>query len=509
MSEADVRSVRRVEVGVPGFDHVAEGGIPEGRSTLLAGTAGCGKTIFGVQFLVEGIRKFDETGVLVTFEELPDEMIRNVDSLGWDVGEFVDTGKLVIVDATSDPGEETIEAGRYDFSAFMARIEHAIRSVSARRVVLDAVGSVFSQFTDAHAVRTELHRVAVGLRRLGVTSIMTVERNEEDGAIARFGVEEFVADNVMILRNRLHGERRRRTLEILKFRGATHQKGEFPFTIDPTDGITVLPLSAIELTQRSSEVRITSGNRELDLICHGGFFRDSVVLVSGATGTGKTLMTTEFLNGGIKSGERVLLLAFEESRHQLFRNARSWGVDYEQAEADGLLRVIARYPETMGLEDHLIRIKRDIDAFQPQRVALDSLSALERVATGRTFREFVIGVTSFVKERELAALFTNTTGVLMGSESVTDSHISTTTDAIILLRYVELHGEIRRGIAVLKMRGSLHDKEIREYFIDGEGMHVSKPFRRVHGILSGVPTYSFYDKERSDLGGMFEGAEGP
>jgi len=230
---------------------------------------------------------------------------------------------------------------------------------------------------------------------------------------------------------------------------------------------------------------VTSGNPEVDALCGGGFFRDSIVLVSGATGTGKTLLVTEFLAGGVRNGERSLMLAFEESHDQLHRNARGWGYDFKQAETDGLLEVISTYPEVATLEDHLVEIKRAIDEYQPARIAIDSLSALERVGSPKSFREFIIGLTSFVKAKQTVGLFTASTDTLLGGSSVTETHISTLTDSIILLRYVETFGAVKRGMTVLKMRGSNHDRDIREYSIDADGLHVGKPFRSVAGILSG------------------------
>jgi circadian clock protein KaiC len=322
-----------------------------------------------------------------------------------------------------------------------------------------------------------------------VTAVLTAERTDDYGPIARFGVEEFIADNVMILRNVLEDESRRRTIEILKFRGCDHQKGEFPFTIVPDGGVIVIPLSAMHLSMRSSDVRISSGNPSLDEMCGGGLFRDSVTLVSGATGTGKTLTVTQFLQGGASNGERCLLLAFEESRDQLVRNATGWGFDFGQMERDGLLRVVCDYPDISGLEDWLVTIQAAIRDFKPHRVALDSLSALEHVGTKKAFREFVIGLTSFIKHEEITGLFTSTTESLMGGDSITETHISTLTDSIILLRYVEMFGEMKRGLTVLKMRGSAHDKAIREFTIDRGGMIMGRPFRNVTGILAGAPVH--------------------
>ncbi|AHG88253.1 circadian clock protein KaiC [Gemmatirosa kalamazoonensis] len=479
--------VTRLPTGIPGFDIIAGGGLPRQRATLVAGTAGSAKTIFATHFLAGGITTAGEAGVFVTFEDAPEDVRRNVVSFGWDIPAWERAGKWTFIDATPDPSEPLTVVGAYDLGALVARIEHAVKRTQATRVVLDSLNALFLQHPDRAMLRSELLRLTTGLKQLGVTLVFTGERTADYGEITRFGIEEFVADNVVILRNVLADERRRRTMEILKFRGAHHERGEVPFTIQD-EGIVVIPLTAQELTQTSSTTRISSGIPELDAMCGGGFFRDSIILCSGATGTGKTLLVTQFLAGGFARGERCLLFAFEESRDQLYRNAEAWGMDFQSAERDGLLRVENTYPHAMPMEDHLVRMRRLVDEFRPSRVAVDSLSALERVFTLRSFREFVISFTSFLKQKETAGLLTSTTPNLLGGGSVTEKHISTLTDSIILLRYVELDGQLRRSIAMLKMRGSLHDHDIREYEIDGTGMHIRSQFRGVHGILSGMHT---------------------
>ena len=498
--------LEKLPTGIKGLDLIAYGGLPKGRTTLISGTAGSGKTVIAVQFLAEGIKNAGEPGVFVTFEETPTDIRRNMLSLGWDVQQWEDEGKWAFVDASQYPGTEVIEGGPYDLGALLARVEHAIAKLGAARVSVDSLGAIFSQFSDAGTVRRELFRIAVALKRLGVTAVMTAERTEEYGDIARYGVEEIVADNVIVMRNALYQEKRRRTIEVLKFRGTDHQKGEWPFTVLPGKGIVVTPLSGMQPKQKSSTVRISSGIAELDAMCSGGFFRDFIILVSGATGTGKTLMVTHFIGGAAGKGERCLLFAFEENHEQLLRNANGWGIDFEKMEEAGNLRVVCTYPESACIENHLISIRDAIEEFKPARIAIDSLSALERVATDRSFREFIVALTSFIKQEQIAGLFTSTTPMLTGSTSVTEAHISTIADSIILLRYAEMFGEVRRGLTVLKMRGSRHDKDIREVQIDATGMHIGRPFRNVTGILAGTPQHVSHD-EIERAGGLYKEEE--
>src|ERR671915_298279 len=255
--------VQKLPTGIASFDVIAKGGLPRNRTTLLSGTAGSGKTVFAMQFLAAGIRDGDEHGVFVTFEESAADIRKNMRSFGWDLEGWERNGKFAFVDASPDPGVEIIESGAFDLGALLARVENAVRKVSAKRVSVDSLGAIFSQFSDQSLVRRELFRIASALKAMGVTAVLTAERTEDYGAIARFGVEEFIADNVMVLRNVLDEENRRRTIEGIKFRGTDHQKGQFPFTIIEGVGGVVIPLSAIELKQKSSELRITSGTPEL------------------------------------------------------------------------------------------------------------------------------------------------------------------------------------------------------------------------------------------------------
>lgn len=498
------RGIKKLRTMIEGLDDITHGGLPMGRATLVSGTAGTGKTLLALQFLHNGIVHLDEPGVFVTFEESPEDIIKNAYSFNWDLPKLIAQGKLFILDASPDPeGQEIV--GEFDLSALIERIHYAVVKYKAKRVAIDSISAIFQQYDSISLVRREMFRLVARLKSLGATTVMTAERVDEYGPVARFGVEEFVSDNVIILRNVLEGERRHRTAEILKLRGTTHMKGEFPFTMT-NQGINIFPLGAMRLTQKSSNVRVSSGIKTLDEMCGGGYFKDSIILITGATGTGKTLMVTKFLEDGCKNGEKAILFAYEESRAQLSRNASSWGTDLEKLENSGVLRIICTYPEATGLEDHLQQIKTEIDNFKPTRIAIDSLSALARGVSNNTFRQFVIGLTGFVKQEEITGLFTNTTDQFMGSHSITESHISTITDTIILLQYVEIRGEMSRAVNVFKMRGSWHDSRIREYVITDQGAQIKDSFQGFERILSGSPTRVSID-EKTELSRIMRGVQ--
>ncbi|MFA9477016.1 circadian clock protein KaiC [Phycisphaerales bacterium AB-hyl4] len=476
----------RLKTGIPGLDALTRGGLVRGRAAVLCGASGTGKTVMCGQYLAAGVEQFGEAGVYVTFEESVADLRENLSRFGWDVAGMESAKKLLFVDASPRADEnEVVVKGDYDLAALRARVLYAIEQVQATRVAVDSLAALFMRFPDVGIVRRELFRLTSALNEAGVTTLMTTEQLPgESDRLSRFGVEEFVADSVMLIRNVPEISRRRRTLEVLKMRGSDHASGAFPFSIS-SDGIQTIPLGTLKLEQPSTDKRISSGCKALDAMCGGGFFRDSVTIVSGATGTGKTLTAMQFLRGAAEQSERAVVFGYEESRPQLMRNAESWGIDLEGMEKDGLVEIHCQFPESGSLEDHLARVRSVIKRFKAQRVVVDSITALQRIGSVSAFREFALGLTSMLKEAQVAGLYTSTSDSLFGSRSVTEQHISTLTDAILLLRYVEFKGEMHRGVTVLKMRGSAHDKSIRQFRITSEGMDIGEPFADMAGILAG------------------------
>jgi circadian clock protein KaiC len=485
-TEAVTSGVVKVATGISGFDEIAYGGIPKGRTTLLSGASGSGKTVFAMQFLMGGVQN-GEAAVFVTFEETPEDIQRNMLGFGWDIAKLVRKGMFTFVDA-SPTEDETIEVGNFDLGAFLARIMYAIKKVDAQRVAIDSISALFPRYSDQAVIRRELYRTASQLKKEGMTTILTAERTtEEVGQIGRFGVEEFVSDNVILLHNYLDSVRgdRKRSVEILKFRGTTHETQDTPLLV-LADGVNVFPRPRPSYRgQRSSDKKLSLGIPGLDKMFFGGVYELSTTLLTGASGAGKTVSGLHFILEGARKGERGLLIAFEESDEQLYRNAESFGQDLRKYVKKGLVRLFTSVPEELKPEEHFKRIRDIVEESEVSRFVIDSLSALERIYPPDRFREFTVGLNTYLKGKGVTSLMTNTTAALLDVSQITETHLSTATDNIILLKYLELDGQMKRALLVVKARGSDHDKTLHELIIDSKGMSVGEPFYGVEGLMGG------------------------
>jgi circadian clock protein KaiC len=475
-------ALTKIKTGILGFDEISKGGIPKGRTTLVSGTSGSGKTLFSIQFLYNGITEFNENGVFVTFEETPEDIMKNVKSFNWDLPLLVKQKKIVFVDASPDDADK-IEAGKYDLSGFLGRIKNAIKAVGAKRVGIDSLSALFSRYDNPKLIRGELYKIAAELKKIGVTTVLTGERPEEKGLLARFGIEEFVSDNVVLLHNFIEGERRLRKIEILKYRGTQHDTDEAAMLVGE-EGIEIYPRPHPKMPRKSSSRKIKTGVQGLDDMGFGGFYESSTTLISGASGTGKTLLGMQFILEGAKNKERGLMLAFEESPEQLMRNADSFKWPWRQYVKNGIVKLISVYPEDHTPEEYIKIIKEMVEKEKPKRFVLDSLSGLERIYKPNKFREFVVGLNAYLKNYGVTSYLTNTTKSLLEIRSITETALSTLTDNIIILKYLELSGEMKRIINLLKVRGSDHDKGLREFVIGKTGTVIGESFKGVKGLLA-------------------------
>jgi circadian clock protein KaiC len=484
--------IRKSPTGIGGFDEITGGGLPAGRPTLVCGGPGCGKTLFAMQFLVEGATEFGEPGVFMSFEELSEELIQNVASLGFDLDELVESGK-VSMDTVVIERSEIEENGEYDLEGLFLRLAFAIQSVGAKRVVLDTIESLFSGFDNQAILRAELRRLFRFLKDQGVTVVITGERGE--GQLTRQGLEEYVSDCVILLDHRVNEQVSTRRMRIVKYRGSSHGTNEYPFIIDER-GLEVLPVTGLHLQHKASTERISSGVERLDTMLGGqGFYRGTSILVSGTAGTGKSSLCAHFADATCARGERCLYFALEESQGQIVRNMRSIGLNLAPWVERGLLRFQASRPTLFGLEMHLVTIFRAVQDFAPSVVIIDPLSNLSAIGSYNEVMATLLRLVDFLKSRQVTAMFTSLTSN-GDQENETHLGVSSLMDTWLSLRNLEANGERNRGLYVLKSRGMHHSNQIREFLLTDEGVKLVDVYLGVEGVLTGSARLNQEARER-------------
>ena len=471
----------KCETGIRGLDEITDGGIPKGRPTLICGSAGCGKTLMAMEFLVRGAAQFNELGVFMSFEESSDELAQNVASLGFDLKDLIAREKIFI-DQVRIERSEIEETGEYDLEGLFIRLNHAIDSIGANRVVLDTIESLFGGLANEGILRAELRRLLRWLKEKGVTAIITGERGEK--MLTRHGLEEYVSDCVILLDNRVEGQISTRRLRIVKYRGSAHGTNEYPFLIDEK-GVSVLPITSIGLQHGVSTERISTGIPRLDTMMGGeGYFRGSSILVSGTAGTGKSSIASHFANAACSRGEKCLYFAFEEAPSQITRNMRSIGIDLEPWLDQGLLDIYAVRPTIYGLEMHLVKMYKLINEFKPKVVIIDPVTNLIAIGSDTEVKSMLARLIDFLKANQITALFTNLSHG--GSLEQTEFGISSLMDTWLLLRDIELGGERNRGMYILKSRGMAHSNQIREFLLTDKGIELIDVYLGQGGVLTGA-----------------------
>jgi circadian clock protein KaiC len=476
----DLPSIGKSATGIRGLDEVTNGGLPQGRPTLLCGSAGCGKTLFAMTFLYNGVVEYNEPGVFLAFEEQPEDLIKNVGSLNYDIERLIAEKKLAI-DHVEIERTKIEESGEYDLEGLFIRLGFAIDSVGAKRVVIDTIETLFSGLENEQLLRSELRRLFEWLKSKGVTAIITGERGE--GTLTRYGLEEYVADCVILLDNRVHDQLSTRRLRVVKYRGSAHGTNEYPFIIDE-QGITVMPITSSGLEHDASTERLPSGIPDLDRMLEGkGYFKGSSILVSGMAGSGKSTVAAHFADAACASGRRCIYFAMEESPRQIVRNMRSIGIDLQKWVDKKLLRFSAKRPSLFGLETHLATMYRDTSDFDPEAVVIDPMSALLGAGVTGDVHSMVLRLVDFLKSRGVTALFTNL-GV-SGENVTTEIQISSLMDVWLLLYNRESNGEHNRQLYLLKSRGMAHSNQVREFIMSSEGIKLRDAYIGPEGVLTG------------------------
>jgi circadian clock protein KaiC len=476
-----IRPLAKARSGVQGLDEVTAGGLPRGRATLVCGGPGCGKTLFGMEFLIRGAVEYGEPGVFMAFEETAEELAVNVASLGYDLARLEAEG-AVSVDYVRVERSEIEETGEYDLEGLFVRLQYAIETVGAKRVVLDTIESLFSGLPNPAVLRAEIRRLFRWLKDRGMTVVVTGEKGE--GLLTRQGLEEYVSDCVIFLDHRVEGHMSTRHLRVVKYRGSTHGTNAYPFLIDQR-GISILPVTSLRLAHHASTERVSTGIARLDEMLGGkGYYKGSTVLVSGTAGTGKTTLAAALAASFGARGERCLYFASEESGEQLQRNMRSVGLDLAPHTEAGTLRVIASRPTVYGLEQHLVAVHRAVDDHAPSLVVLDPITNLTTVGTSEQVESTLIRLIDFLKGRGITTFFTSLTG---GGDDLeqTGVGVSSLVDTWLLLSVVRSQGERNRTLTVIKSRGMAHSNQTSEYVLSERGLDLQDTYLGPHGVLTG------------------------
>ena len=458
--------------GISGLDVVTGGGLPRGRLTLVCGGAGCGKTLLGLEFIVRGAVEFGEPGIVMSFDETPEELAQNVASLGFNLQELVLNKKIAILHTPISNEEQVI--GSFDLEPLFVRIGHAIKTIDAKRLSLDSMEAVFGGNYAEGILRAEIQRLFRWVKDQGITAVVTGERGRDQ--LTRNGLEEYISDCVIALDNRVIDQITTRRLRVVKYRGTSHGSNEYPFIFD-VNGISVLPVTSIALDHAVSNERISSGVSRLDTMLGGdGFYRGSSILLSGTAGTGKTTLASHFVRAACERNEKCLYFAFEEAPAQIQRNLRSVGVDLDSPSVSGLLTFRANRPTATGLEAHLLFMHNAIEAVKPSVVVVDPLNSFVSGGNVLEVKAMLVRLIDFLKLNGITALFTSLTSGGNPMEC-TDTEVSSLIDTWIILRDIETDGERNRGLMILKSRGMAHSNQVREFRLTEQGFILCDVFR--------------------------------
>jgi circadian clock protein KaiC len=492
--QASSKTLPKAFTGIQGLDEITGGGLPRGRPTLVSGGAGSGKTLFGLEFLVRGATQYNEPGVFMSFEESIPDLTKNVASLGFDLDRLVADKKLFL-DYVCISRSEIAETGEYDLDGLFIRIADAVQKVGARRIVLDTIEALFGELPNPGILRAEIRRLFGWLKQKGLTTVITAERDRPD-KLTRHGIEEFVSDCVILLDHRIREEISTRRLRIVKYRGSTHGTNEYPFLIDE-QGISVMPISSLDLDHAAPAVRISTGIARLDGMLGGkGFYRGSSILLSGTSGTGKTSIATHFVDAACRRGERCLFFAFEESPEQVVRNMRSIGIDLEPWVRKGLLQFQAARPSYGGIEQVLLVTHKCISSFQPSVVVVDPVTNLLMASSLNEVRSMLTRLVDFLKTQGITAIFTSLTAA-GGSLEASEANVSSLMDTWLLLKSIEVGGERNRALYVLKSRGMEHSNQIREFVLTDDGLRLLDVYLGAEGVLTGSARVSQEMREKA------------
>lgn len=470
-------ALHKTATGILGMDEITRGGLPSGRPTLLCGGAGCGKTVFSMEFIVHGIRDYGEPGVFLTLEETREKLNENFASLGIDIEEYMQSQMLFVDNLILDP-EETTEMGKFNLDPLFLRLEHAIQKVGAKRLVVDTIEALFGLLNNNALLRSEIRRLFHWLSQKDITTIITGEKAGE--SLTRNGLEEFVSDCVILLDHRVVDQVSKRRMRIIKYRGSDHSSDEVPFTIT-REGVSVLPITSLSLNHTVSMERLSTGVADLDNMMGGtGFFAGSSILISGTAGTGKSSLGSIFAARACRDGKRGIYFSFEESPAQIIRNMSSIGVPLEDYKDRGVLVMHSDRTSSLGLEEHLLYFLRVIREAEPDFIVMDPISNFFTVGNQSEVKAMLTRIVDYLKRSLITGVFISLSDP-DNSDEQTSVEISSLMDSWIVLKDYNHANEKRRLLYITKSRGMSHSRSLMEMHITDEGITLSEPGFEIDG----------------------------
>ncbi len=474
---------RKSLTGIKGFDVISNGGLPKQRLTLVSGGPGAGKTFFSMQFLINGVMKFQEPGLFVSFEETEKEIIQDFASLKFPLKKLVASNKIIL-DYVHIASSDFSQTGVYNLEGLFIRIQDAINRYKIKRVVLDTIETLFGLLNNQALIRNELKRLFRWLKEKGITAIVTAEKGQLENSISRYGLEEYVADCVIVLDRRQLNDISTRRMMIIKYRGSSHGGNEYPFSIDEM-GFHVLPLTSLKLNYTVSKVQISTGIKRFDTMLGGkGYYKGSSILITGTAGVGKSSFGAAFANNICKEGGKCLYFAFEESLSQILRNMNSLGINLERWDKTGQLRCIPIRTNQCGLEDHLVKMLNVIDEFKPDAIVVDPVSNFINVGNSLSVKMMLSRLVDFIKEKQITSMFISL--LKEGENANTAEAVSSLMDTWIMLRFVQSYGERNRVISIIKSRGMKNSNQMREVIFSNNGIDLDDVYIEAGEPLTGT-----------------------
>ena len=463
--------LQKCPTGIKGFDEITEGGLPKNRITLISGGPGSGKTLLGVDFLVNGVLQYKERGVFMSFEETEAELYQDVASLNLDLSGLVLKNDIRFEHVLL-MRYDIHEKGEFNLEGLFIRLELAIDSIGAKRVVLDSIESLFAGITDSGILRLEIKRLFRWLKQKQVTAVITGEQGLD--SFTRHGLEEFISDCIILLDNRVRQQVSTRRIRVVKYRGSNHGTNEYPFVIDK-NGLSVIPITSAGLDHPGTDKKVSTGIASLDkLFSGGGYTKGSTVLISGTAGTGKTSIAAAFILESCKRGEKCLYLSYEESPGQLIQNLRSISFDLEKWVKRGLLKIVSTRPAFFGLEMHLLDLYTILDDFKPTSVVIDPLTSLIGQADESEIQSMLTRMIDVLKSRAITGVFTSLVSSTAQNDTSGEIGVSSLIDTWIVVRELEENeGKKRiRGMYIVKSRGTGHSSDVQKMIFNDSGIHL-------------------------------------